>query len=547
MQCTACGVELAEGVAVCTNCGAKFKGEALLQDPADLASRSDADLCRRCGVVTLPDATSCAVCAFPIARPPLKYASDTPGLHWVHVVANHICSGCSGVVPANPFVDGQQVKCIHCATLFTVVKDLWDESLVEAHGCADLWRSSLPGNSFINTGISKPSVEVNQGGFVYSGKGMRSRSLTLKITPGRPVCSSCHVPMRVQIGRGLATVHCETCGDEQNYQTPKAFLKRNKGMCAAIPAQAHGKLADLLVCDASGLRCLSCPACAAKLPIPNGVSDLVCQYCNGPFRVPVHFLNPENSLVNAEGIWIAFRGPSVERRKLEKRAESMREPKPPREPEPESEPGAVAPPPSRVGRRALIVGLKILVLAGLWHIDPGGYVSRYVQSPSVASKAAESQPAPQQEDAFAPIEGCACNLVTHDKRTVTTILSRRFAKYGDRAGSYVYQFEMGSDTWKVLRSDIDGFFPAVPVPEGSVMGLACHGSFATFVAASRAASFEPHTQLVRWDEPVRAQRALGVPVAEKFRCVHLKVRDGAAILPGKAGRVKLSSGKFLRR
>jgi len=151
-----------------------------------------------------------------------------------------------------------------------------------------------------------------------SGGVMRTRSLSLELAPGSPLCETCHGPLDAVASGPGALVSCATCRTQRTYRLPQASAPV-EGMPAVV-------LADDLCTDgaeartdvgAGGVVALRCPTCNAALQSTAEQSLVACPFCRTLCRIPSKTLAALHPSAHVRRpFWLLFTGPSRLRRTL---------------------------------------------------------------------------------------------------------------------------------------------------------------------------------------------------------------------------------------
>ena len=287
------------------------------------------NVCARCGVIAPSSAARCEGCgAAPLVSRHVDDRADRA--FWVRCRAEILCRSCGQRSPlATLDLDGT-VTCLSCGFVQAFDVDVWSEALPLAHGLGDLaWpkpdgrfpTADTPAgvrNPFDRVGTAETVHRFESTGLTTSGGVMRTRSLSLELAPGSPLCETCHGPLDAVASGPGALVSCATCRTQRTYRLPQASAPV-EGMPAVV-------LADDLCTDgaeartdvgAGGVVALRCPTSNAALQSTAEQSLVACPFCRTLCRIPSKTLAALHPSAHVRRpFWLLFTGPSRLRRTL---------------------------------------------------------------------------------------------------------------------------------------------------------------------------------------------------------------------------------------
>lgn len=285
-------------------------------------------ICPRCGVIAPSQLQACPLCSHTYPHPrPLSPAGDE--LSWVAVRCSFQCRSCHFLSPLDELdVDGT-VECAHCMVHQRFDVGAWHEALTFAHGVGDLAFPPPEGrhpsphvwvggdNPHIRIGYTEVFGEHRQSTMaVHQGLTVH-RSLFIQASPGYPVCNKCEGALRVSITGDRTNGRCDACGEQASYKLPAGAADYGAAI-AGVVALDHRMDKPLAKLDThGGTHTLKCGQCGGDLPV---TADRVveCGYCNATNLVPTRArARDPRARVVPEIWWLAFRGPSAQRRAVE--------------------------------------------------------------------------------------------------------------------------------------------------------------------------------------------------------------------------------------
>ncbi len=202
---------------------------------------------------------------------------------------------------------GGEAECHRCGLAQAFAPGQWEAALETAHANADLCgpdpEGRFPGvgpsvaakNRSKSLGLEHTQTESTQSTTIFEGGSMRRLTLRVSVSPGHPLCASCHAPLGVLLnGRGNAETLCPRCGDRAAYALPPGAAEKAPALRAVIGAEhrvAHpgGRpgaspddrpAAKIERGDAAGVAAIRCPSCGAALEVAPGADLATCQYCS---------------------------------------------------------------------------------------------------------------------------------------------------------------------------------------------------------------------------------------------------------------------------
>jgi hypothetical protein len=288
-------------------------------------------ICPGCGIIAPGQATGCEVCKKPFAHPRVVSPGAADGSYWVAVRCSFQCRSCSFLSPLDSLDLDGSVECGQCGMQQRFDVGAWTEALAFAHGVGDLAHPPPEGrhphpwiwiggdNPHLRIGYTEAFGEHRQSSTTVENGVHVHRSLFLQASPGHPVCRRCDRPLAMTIEpAGRAVTRCDGCGETATYALPPESTRYAEALCALV-CQEHrvDRKQARLETVAGGPIALRCPECGGALP---ATRDRVvqCAYCKTASLIPARArLRDAGTTLQPEIWWLAFRGPSAERHRVE--------------------------------------------------------------------------------------------------------------------------------------------------------------------------------------------------------------------------------------
>lgn len=293
-------------------------------------------ICAGCGVIAPTQRTSCSVCNAPFPPQPLfgPGRAPTPSsstaydrqppcvLVCVHL-ADFTCKACGIRSPLATVDAGGEAECMGCGLrqAFDVVQ--WTDALGFAHGVGDLSGHNTDPvaarSRHAKIGSEYTSSTKTQNAMIMDGSGTRNHSLKTSVSPGHPICKTCHVPLEIALEGPTTKTRCPQCNDTAAYGLPN-------GAVAAYPA-LKGVIANEQRTDRpiaklgrtqTGVESIVCPQCGAGINAGAGSELEKCTYCNLAVRIPGTLARQQRrgAVPKMDPFWLLLEGPSIGRQRL---------------------------------------------------------------------------------------------------------------------------------------------------------------------------------------------------------------------------------------
>lgn len=297
------------------------------------------DLCGACGAFAQPDARTCGVCESPLDRRTVR-GGLPEGSSLVGLRCRFQCRGCGHMAPLDGLDLDGTVRCARCGLEQAFDVDSWTEGLGFAHDVADLCGPEPEGrsrhadlsisaeNPYRELGLYRVWATHALSGEVRQGASVLQRSLELRVHPGRPLCT-CGEPLSLTVSGERVDARCTRCGQTREGRLP-VLARRLYAPVRALFAGPGPQISTTRGLTGSGGY--SCPGCGAPLPVTGMEPVVTCSFCKLATRI-ASFSGLADDRPPAV-FWLAFQGPSAERRRLLREGGAL-----------DGDPGAVADPP----------------------------------------------------------------------------------------------------------------------------------------------------------------------------------------------------------
>lgn len=259
------------------------------------------DVCSSCGVARKERETKCKFChadhTSQALRPP-RFDDEL----WVWIETTFQCRTCGFSVPLNHIDMDGAVVCGKCGAEQAFDAKGWHQAFDFAHSTADYG----PGN----TGFGKVTFDTGN-------------QFTVLTVAGHPLCETCHGLLSFTSDHRNVDVSCGACKTVLSYIVPEAAWKTTRSSLRAVISSEHRADHNAVkVVETGAAVAIHCPQCEAPLDASEGAKFLHCKYCNMTSRIPddVWFRVNGNEPMPVP-MWLAFSGPSPERRETNKRHE----------------------------------------------------------------------------------------------------------------------------------------------------------------------------------------------------------------------------------
>jgi hypothetical protein len=289
-------------------------------------------VCPGCGVIAPIRRTSCLLCSTAFGPRPLVATGGAGTAVFARIHESDFeCRGCGLRSPVTLGFD-REVECQRCGLWQAFPSGQWEEALDRAHAIADLCGPDPEGrfprmgpsiaarNPSKSLGLEHTRTESTQSTTIIDSSGMKHLTLRILVSPGHPLCSTCHVPLGVRIDvAGKAETQCPRCGERATYALPKGAGERALALRAVI-GEAHRAdrpAAKIDKVDAAGVAALVCPSCGAALPVATDSDLATCAFCHTTSRVAARtWVRASGAVPKFEPFWVLLEGPSKRRHEL---------------------------------------------------------------------------------------------------------------------------------------------------------------------------------------------------------------------------------------
>ncbi len=296
-------------------------------------SRDGMRICHGCGAIAPTERSSCAICHRAFTSGELRAPIRQDRAYWAQIRTELTCRQCGKKSPIDePDLDGT-INCVHCSTLQAFDMDAWEEGFAHAQSVADLAGPSPEGrggasgvsiagrNPFVAIGITNTSATLEMTGMSISGGVMRTRNLSMAVSPGHPLCQQCATPIDASVHGSRVSTRCPGCGDTAAYEVPREAKGLCRGLLLTI-ADEHRvdrPEARMNATSAGMVIALHCPSCGGAIEAQQGEHFATCQFCKTSSRIPSRtLLSLKKHKDGATPWWALFHGPSPKRSELER-------------------------------------------------------------------------------------------------------------------------------------------------------------------------------------------------------------------------------------
>lgn len=251
-------------------------------------------------------------------------------MYWVAVSAEFQCRACGHLSPLNYLDLDGSVKCLRCGLDQAFARSSWKTAIEHAHAVGDLGGSpeGRHPHPHISIAADNPyrdtvSARHQQSGFAIERGVQVPVSLAISASIAQPSCEKCRAPLLTERGvPGEVKTRCATCGETRSYRLPLEATGLVDGLVGVMAGEHRSdQLVTRVEVDTSQpeLLTLRCPSCGANLPATSATRHVVCGFCRTSSRLPEKtFFRGGRETATAEQWWLAFEGPSLMRRRLER-------------------------------------------------------------------------------------------------------------------------------------------------------------------------------------------------------------------------------------
>jgi pyruvate/2-oxoglutarate dehydrogenase complex dihydrolipoamide acyltransferase (E2) component len=263
------------------------------------------EVCGSCGVLRIDRQAKCAHCRN-AHTPRAMTAPRSEDSFWACIECSFTCRMCAFVVPLNHLDMDGAVLCARCGLEQAFDVRGWVDALQYSHAATELFGTRARGieDDLMTLGVKRVSAQHAVPG---------ANAFTITISPGIPLCSTCHAPFELALDKdGASTISCKTCNTTARYQLPVAAQRMMKASLQAVIADQHrSDRATVKVDDGTGAIAVRCPSCSAALPATSDSKFITCKYCNTTSRIPDHqWFRISGKEPTPESMWLLFHGES---------------------------------------------------------------------------------------------------------------------------------------------------------------------------------------------------------------------------------------------
>lgn len=229
--------------------------------------------------------------------------------------------------PLDRFELRGSVSCAHCGLEQALDARAFAHLLDMAHDVVDLAGTDpevrRPGSPLaLDNPYHVVGITVSDRTWVEPGAIGGREALSVRASPGHPLCPRCKAPFAVRLAPDQIVLHCPACntGETHAWPAPPTTLWPSARALVA-PAYRRDLREATATSSRDGTAKISCPHCGAPLHPDLHSTSLTCAHCRAPalisnklwFRLGVR--EP-----HTEPIWVLFAGRSRRRQALEERA-----------------------------------------------------------------------------------------------------------------------------------------------------------------------------------------------------------------------------------
>jgi Zn finger protein HypA/HybF involved in hydrogenase expression len=240
-----------------------------------------------------------------------------PRIVWVAVRGSFACRSCGFQSPLEGIVVADGVDCAQCGSFQRFEKSAWRPGLAFAHAVGDLGGPTPEGrfpSADVWIGDANPHASIGMTG-TFAVK--ESDGLRVEASPGHPVCRKCRVLFDLRPEGAALVAQCPTCAATARFAlSPEIAALAPAARAAVSEEQRLGRQEVNVQAMEAGLVAMTCPQCGAAVK-PDG-QTVACGYCAAHAFVPPR-ARPRGPgrIVKPIVFWVAFDGPSPERKALE--------------------------------------------------------------------------------------------------------------------------------------------------------------------------------------------------------------------------------------
>ena len=289
-------------------------------------------VCPGCGIIAPFARAECGACKTPFGPTPPVAAGRVGSVLFACIHGCEFkCSACGMQSPLASVELGGQVECMRCGLVQSFDVAQWTDALGHAHDVADLsgpnpeGQNPIPGRPLAGKsvhgriGTEFTSSTKTQNGMIMDARGTRHHTLKTTVSPGHPLCPTCHVPLEVMLEAGGVTrTRCPQCNDGATYGLPATAGSTFSALRGVIASeQRTDRPVARTTRGQSGALGVACPQCGAALAAGEG--EMVrCTYCGTTARVPGRLARRQiaGEPAKVDPVWVLLDGLSPGRKKL---------------------------------------------------------------------------------------------------------------------------------------------------------------------------------------------------------------------------------------
>ena len=291
-------------------------------------------ICNSCGVVALPKEDVCGACKAPLKAGAVSVEPVGEGLAFVKVHGHFECRSCGhGVVLNHLDLDGS-VLCGKCGIEQKVKWQMWKSLITRAHDTADLGGDAKPepkaplwwfmrkvaGNRIASRykaiGVSKSCFTEHRDSSLHN-----DLPYVFTSSPGHPVCTTCRMPLNVQVNERQLTTICPQCRTQSTYSLPEQ-ASRYPALVGVIAPAHHTDSIEAKTEESpdSTVVTISCPKCGGSLDSVELGEVSVCPFCGTTCHIPARILmRTGRDTTTPANWWMLFKGPCSLRKEIEEK------------------------------------------------------------------------------------------------------------------------------------------------------------------------------------------------------------------------------------
>lgn len=198
------------------------------------AMKDKMEICGACGTVAPPGKYQCAQCHTPFEFNRIVAQPPADELIYARVCGSFKCRICGRDIALSYFsLEGFQ--CPECNSVERFDWTLWEDIVKHAHNVADICGFDQPDaadHAFWQVFRDLESDDLTRR-FRAIGRNIESLVLTntnphlaqynMEISPGRPVCVPCRLPLNIEVVDGVVVTSCMQCGVIRKYELISGF------------------------------------------------------------------------------------------------------------------------------------------------------------------------------------------------------------------------------------------------------------------------------------------------------------------------------------